>query len=132
MRDQRVDQCSRGVACRGMHHQAPGLVDQDDIVVLEHDIERDVLALRLGGGGLRHVDYDRIALGDMISGVADDGVLDGHGTGEDQRLQPGSRKLRSALREHAVKPGRALVASDDDLQPLTAIRRNLLQRYRAL
>ncbi|MGY4422512.1 hypothetical protein ACVWY2_004961 [Bradyrhizobium sp. JR6.1] len=127
MRDQRVDQCSRGVAGRGMHDEAPRLVDDDDVVVLEHDIERDVLALRLGGHGLRHVDYDRIALGDMISGVAHDGVLDGHGTGEDQRLQPGPRQLRGALCEHAVKPGRALVARDDDLQLPTAIRRDLIQ-----
>jgi hypothetical protein len=136
MGDQGVDQCSRGVAGRRMHDQAPGLVDDDDVVVLVHDIERDILALRLGGRGLRHVDYDRIATGDMISGVADDGVLDGHGTGEDQRLQPGPRQLRSALCEHAVKPGRALVARDDDLQLPTAIRRDLLrsnlQRYRAL
>ena len=73
----------------------------------------------------------------MISGVAHHGVLDGDGTGEDQRLQPGPRQLRSVLCEHAVKPGRALVACDDDLQLPTAIRRNLiqidlLQRYRAL
>ncbi|MHC2247105.1 hypothetical protein ACVJH7_006412 [Bradyrhizobium elkanii] len=129
MRDQRVDQRAAGVAGGGMHDEAPRLVDGDDVVVLEHDIERDVFALRLGGRGLRHVDYDRIALGDMISGVADDGVLDGHGTGEDQRLQPGPRQLGTALREHAVKPGRALVAGDDDLQLPTAIRRDLLRRH---
>jgi hypothetical protein len=31
--------------------------------------------------------------------------------------------LRQPDREHAVEPDRSLVAGDDDLQPLTAIRR---------
>ena len=39
------------------------------------DIERDILAGGLGGDRLRHVDCDRIARCDMISGVADGGGL---------------------------------------------------------
>ena len=66
----------RGVARGRMHHEARRLVDDDDVVVLVDDIERDVLALRLGIGRLRHVDYDRIAGDDMISGVADGGGSD--------------------------------------------------------
>ena len=54
----------------GMHHQPARLVDDDDVVVLIDDIERDRLAGRLGGDRRRHVDCDRIAGGDMISGVA--------------------------------------------------------------
>jgi len=72
----------------GCTTKALRLVDDDDVVVLEHDIERDVLALRLGGHCLRHVDYDRIALWRHDKRVAHGGVLDGHGTGQDQRLQP--------------------------------------------
>ena len=74
MGDQRVDQRAGLVAGGGMHHQALGLVDDDDVVVLVDDIERDILARGLGGDGFRHVDCDRIACGDMISGVADGGA----------------------------------------------------------
>ena len=76
MGDQRVDQRAGLVAGGGMHHEPPGLVDDDDVVVLVDDIERDILAGGLGGDGFRHVDCDRIAGGDMISGVADGGALD--------------------------------------------------------
>ena len=100
-----------------------GLVDDDDVVILEHDIERDIFARGLGGDRFRHVDCDRIALLDMISGVAEGGAPGGDGTGQDQRLQPRARQLRPADREHAVEPDRALVAGDDDLKPLSAIRR---------
>ena len=76
MGDQRVDQRSGRVARGRMHHEAGRLVDDDDVVVLVDDVERDILALRLGIGGFRHVDYDRIAGSDMISGVADGGGSD--------------------------------------------------------
>ena len=46
-----------------------------------------------GSAGLRHVDYDRIAGGDMISGVADGGGSDGYGARKDQRFQPRARQL---------------------------------------
>ena len=71
MGDQRVHQRAGLVAGGGMHHEAFRLVDDDDVVVLVDDIERDILACGLGGDGLRDVDCDRIAGGDMISGVAD-------------------------------------------------------------
>ncbi len=122
MGDQRIDQRAGLVSGGGMHDQAFGLVDDDDVVILVDDIERDILARRLGGDRFRHVDCDRIAGGDMISGVADGGAFDGDGTCEDQRFQPRARQLRNAHREHAVEPDRSLVAGDDDLEPLTAIR----------
>ncbi len=73
MGDQRVDQRAGLVAGGRMHHEARGLVDDDDVVVLIDDIERDILAGGLGRDRFRHVDCDRIARGDMISGVADRG-----------------------------------------------------------
>ena len=63
-----------------------------------------------------------IAGDDMISGVANGGALCGDGTGEDQRLQARPRQFRAKHRQHAVEPGRALVAADGDSQPLAAIR----------
>src|SRR5579862_539426 len=103
----------------GMHHQARGLVDDDKVIVLIDDIERDILALRLRGHRRRHVDCDRIPGCDMISGVADGGVLHGHLAVEDQRFQPRARQFAEAGREHAVEPGRPLAAFDDDFQPLS-------------
>ncbi|MGY4340437.1 hypothetical protein ACVWW3_005343 [Bradyrhizobium sp. LM2.9] len=47
MGDQRVHQRAGLVARRGVHHQPPGLVEDDDVVVLEHDVEGDILAFRL-------------------------------------------------------------------------------------
>ena len=88
MGDQRVDQRAAFVAGGWMHHQPPGLVDDDDVVVLKDNVERDVLAQRLRRHRFGHVDCDRIAGGDMISGVADGGALGGDGTGQNQRLQP--------------------------------------------
>ena len=42
MGDQRVDQRAGLVPGGGMHHEAPGLVDDDDVVILVDDIERDI------------------------------------------------------------------------------------------
>ncbi|MBA7467947.1 hypothetical protein ES707_03186 [subsurface metagenome] len=111
-----------------MHDQPPGLVDDDDVVVLEHDIERDGFALGLRRGRLRHVDYDRIAGTDVISGVADRGGLQLHCARQDQGLQPRSRQVGEARRQHAVEPRRALVARDRDVDPFAAVGRSCLQR----
>ncbi len=61
MGDQRVDQRAGLMAGGGMHHKPFGLVDDDDVVILIDDIERDIFSLRLGGNRFRHVDCDRIA-----------------------------------------------------------------------
>ncbi len=54
MGDQRVDQRARRIAGAGMHHESGRLVDDDELVVLIDDIERDGLGARLGRGGRRH------------------------------------------------------------------------------
>ncbi len=115
MGNQRVDQRSGLMPGGGMHHEILRLVDDDDVVVLEHDIERDVLAFGLGGGGGRHVDCDRIPRIDMISGVANPDAADAHLTCEDQRLQARARQVGTAHGEHAVQPPRSFVAVDRDL-----------------
>ncbi len=96
MGDQRIDQRAGLMACGGMDHQAFGLVDDDDVVILIDDIERDIFARWFGGDRFRHVDCDRIAGGDMISGVADGGAFDADLAGKDQRFQPRARQLRNA------------------------------------
>jgi hypothetical protein len=91
MGDQRIDQRTGLVARRGMHHQPLRLVEDDDVVVLEHDVEGDILAFRLRRGRFRHVDCDRIAGGDVISGVPDRGVPEAHRAPQNQGFQPRSR-----------------------------------------
>ena len=105
MGDQRVDQRAGLMARGGMHHQAARLVDDDDVVVLIDDIERDILALGLGGDRLRHVDCDRIAGCDVISGVANGEAFDGDLAGQDQRFQPRSRQLRPGARRARGRAG---------------------------
>ena len=48
-----------GVAGRGMDDQPGRLVDHDEVLVLEHDAERDGLGRGLGRLGLGHVDHRR-------------------------------------------------------------------------
>lgn len=112
MGDQRVDQCAGFMARGGMDHEVLRLVDDDEVAVLEHDIERDILAFRLGGSGGRNVDCDRIPRIDMISGVANRGTANVHLACEDQRFQARARQVRAAHGEHTVQPPRSLVASD--------------------
>ncbi len=47
MGDQRIDQRAGGVAGGRVHHEARRLVDDDELVVLVDDVERDRFALRL-------------------------------------------------------------------------------------
>ena len=48
MGDQRIDQRAVGMAGRGMDDETRRLVDDDEMLVLEHDVERDVLAGDVG------------------------------------------------------------------------------------
>ena len=122
MGNQRVDQRAALVAGGRMHDQPFWLVDDDDVVVLIDNVERDILAHRLRRNGFGNVDCDRSSSNDMISGVADGVAPGGDGTGQNQRFQPRARQFRAEHREHAVEAGRSLVAADGDLQPLTAVR----------
>ena len=55
---QRVDQRATGVTGRGMDDHSCRLVDDDDICVLEHDLERQRLRLDVGGSRLRNIDRE--------------------------------------------------------------------------
>ena len=49
MEQEGVDQASARVSRGWMHHHARWFVDDDEVVVLEHDVQRDVLGGDLGG-----------------------------------------------------------------------------------
>ena len=88
MGDEGVYQGARPVAGGGMHDQAAGLVDHDDLVVFENHVQRDGFALRLGGFRGRHGNDDHVADVDAMTRIADRAAADRHFPCEDQRLEP--------------------------------------------
>ena len=52
MRDQRIDQRAVRIARRRMHDKARGLLDDDEVLVLMDDGERNILCFRPGRAGL--------------------------------------------------------------------------------
>ena len=101
-----------------MDRHARGLVDDDQVRILEQYRQRD----RLGGrfGGHRRGDFDPVGTGLRLgrgvghgcAGVADPPL-------DDQRLQAGSRQLRGQARQHLVDPaagGRWLHRDDADVE----------------
>ena len=72
MGDQRIDQRAGRIAGGGMHDEARRLVDDDDLVVLVHDGERDVLAGAVAAASRRrHLQRDGVAGVDAVAGIAD-------------------------------------------------------------
>ena len=71
MVDQRVDQRAGPVAGARMDDQPGRLVDDDQVVVLVENVERDVLALRLGRLRLGQVDSDGFARFQLAAGIVD-------------------------------------------------------------
>ena len=61
MMQQRVDERVFLVSGGGMHDQSGGLVQHQQRFVLEQNVERNFLRLRLGGPGFRPVDFDLFA-----------------------------------------------------------------------
>jgi len=93
MGEQRVDQGSVGIARRWMDHQAGGLVDDDEMCILESDIERDRL-----GGRYRIIrvgdNYDKsLASADLERRIADHSSVVADLAGKDQLLEAGPRQL---------------------------------------
>lgn len=98
---------ARPVAAARMHHQPHRFVDDDQGVVLEDDLERDVLGL-LGEHGFTEfrAHEHRLAaphtLGLRIGGRT--------GDGDPPRLQPGLQATAGVLRE---QPGEGLVGASN-------------------
>src|SRR3546814_8132227 len=61
MVEQRVDQRAVEITRGGMDDQPRGLVDHDQMLVLEHHVERDRLRLVMRGRRLGHVDRETLA-----------------------------------------------------------------------
>ena len=104
MGDERIDEGAGFMARRRVDHEAGRLVDDDEVLVLENDRERNVLALRLGGGGLGHVDRDGLANLHLGAGVRDGLALHLHMAGLHQRLDARARQAVAGEGEEFVEP----------------------------
>ncbi len=87
MVDQRVDQRSGPVAGAGMHDEAGRLVDDDQVLVLEDDCERDRLALRHRRLGLRQAHRGAPTGDDLRLGIGDRAAVDCDMAAADQILE---------------------------------------------
>ena len=104
MGDQRVDQRAGGVAGAGMHHEARGLVDDDERVVLVDDVEGDGLACGLRRCGGRHAKLEAVARFDPVFRLHYGRPAQGNLALFDQALHAGAAQLRQLRREKAVEP----------------------------
>ena len=96
MGDERVDQRARIVPRRRMHHEPGRLVDDDEVVVLVDDGERDRLALRLRRRGRRHDERDARPACSLRPGSSDRRPVDRHLAVADERLQAAPRQVGEA------------------------------------
>ena len=101
--EERVHKRPGEVSGRGMDDQPGGLVDDEHVGVLEDNVERNVLGLRLGGDGWRDLDVDRVGLGDLHAGLFGDGPVHGHEAGLDEALDPRPGEVGVAREKQTVE-----------------------------
>ena len=104
MGDERVDERAVGIAGRRVNHQPRGLVDDDEMCILETDTERDRLRLRrciLRFGE----NYDE-SLADfhLARGVTDHDAVIANLARQDQLLEPAAGVLGHPRLQGAVEP----------------------------
>ena len=94
MVQERVDERAGIVAGARVDDEARGLVDHDQLGVLMHDGERNVLRLRAGGDGGRHLDHDRLAGLHLLRGARHHLAVDADLPGINERFQTAARQIR--------------------------------------
>ena len=106
--EERVHEGAVPVPDRGVDDEAGRLVEDEEVLVLEEDRERDVLRtqLRLRRRGRREDGVDEIAGGDLRGGLRDGATVDGDEARADPLLdlRPGGlRKVGEVAEEDAVE-----------------------------
>ncbi len=93
MGDQGVDQ-SAGLMTRArMDDQPGGLVENDQQIILKHDVEQDDLAQRLRRRGVRHVQFDFLPHAQLGLGLRPGRAVKPHVSRLDEALDAGARKI---------------------------------------
>ena len=99
-----VDEGPRRIAGRGMDYETGRFVDQQEIVVLEHDVERNIFRLGIESFKRRFVNHDPIPAVDG-GGWFGRFLVEPDVTGIDQTPHPGSRPFWIELGETAIEAG---------------------------
>ncbi len=104
MSEEGVDQRTPVVAGGGMDDKTGGLVDDDDVPVLEDNVEGDVLGGGFGGHGRRHVHPHRLTGLQFGAGILRHGACHGDGPAGDQLLEAGAAHIRELPDKELVQP----------------------------
>src|ERR1700722_32950 len=88
MSDQRLNESAFGMARRGMDDEACGLVQDEEMIVLEDDVERDVFAAQSRGLGFGNGDDNVVAGADFAGRIAGDRAIQRDLARFDERLPP--------------------------------------------
>ena len=107
----------RRVAGAGVHHHARGLVDHEDVLVLEDDRERDRLGGHLLGRRRRELRRDPLAGAQAMRRLRG-GAVHSHGAVVDQSANARPRHLGQPRREPLVEPRPALGPAHGGVEPL--------------
>ena len=104
VKEQSVDQCSRGITRPWVHHEPGRFVQDDDVIVFVQDVQRDVLG---GEGGLFdfwQLDENLLSRGHFERLPALQ-AIDSDKTIRDQPLQIVARSIWKVRRQVAVESG---------------------------
>lgn len=104
MRDQPIDEGAVLVPRRRVHDEPCRLVDDDEILVLMDDGERQSLAERLGGKRRRNAEIDPAASPDLARGIAHHDPVAAHEALAHQALEPGTGEIVEHAGKDAVEP----------------------------
>ena len=102
MGQQRIDQRAVQIARRRMHDEARGLVQHDQVGILEQDGQGNVLRLRRGGRRRRDVQAVERAGAHRFGRVLDQEAVAARLAGLDQCLDAGARERTYRVSEEAV------------------------------
>ena len=105
---QRIDQGAGAVAGRGVYDHARGLVDHEQVGVLVHDAEREILGLDVGGLGRGHRELDPVA-GHGATALPGGGAVDRDATLLQQLDDAGAGEIRQARGQPAVEASAGVV-----------------------
>ena len=117
MGDERIHERAGFVTGGRMHHEPGRLVDDDEVIVLVDDVERDRFAQWLGRDGRGKVEQHRCPSGKLLVRIEGGGAVHGHSPVPDQRLEAAARKIAPRRCQRPVEPLRRSI-----MNPLTQCR----------
>lgn len=112
--EQGVDERAVLVAGRGVHDHAARLIDDDEVIVLIHHVQRQILRHQLRGRGIRQRDDKRVAGRCLVVFLHGRAVFC-HRALREQPLGGAARELRKRARKESVDPLGALLCLNRSL-----------------